>query len=319
MIVKSNIDIDAFRLFVLLFEAGSLSEAAAKSAMSVSAASRLLAKLRRTFNDELFTRYAHGMTPTSRARELYPSIVQMLQGYTKLFDEETFNPKKLTRVFRVGAVDQAVYTFFGPALVDLLRDGQKLAIEFRAPSEDFLRELSRGDLDMAIYPNLTQKQGFHTAVLGDNTFVLAVRKDHPLVKLQSCRPLTSHDLKRWRQIRVSLSMAPGFEERWGIPTTNIPIVNDGDVAVWTPYFLSVPALLCESDLVAVLPLHLANQIAKSGDLFVLGRPEGAPIFRPTLIWHESTHQDPASQWLRATVISACSHVLDLESYPTIPY
>ncbi len=304
------------------------------------------------FGDELFHRYAHGMTPTVRSHALYEPTLQLLSAYGKLFETTTFDPTKLNRIFKIGAVDRAIITFFAPAFTELFKDCPHLSIEFRNPGQSYNRDLIRGDLDMGISPNLIPEPGFHTQVLCQETMVLVVGSSHPLVTLQTQRPLEESDFAPYRLIKVSHAMSVGYDEKWSTTIANIPHVGNGDAAIWTPYFLSVPTMLDSSDFLAIFPLHLANQMALrhrlhilgvgNGDaaiwtpyflsvptmldssdflaifplhlanqmalrhrLHILGRPENAPIFSPTLLWHDRTHFDPASQWFRAKIISQC--------------
>ena len=312
-------NIEALRFFIKLYELRNLSEAADATGISPSAASRMLGKLREMFGDELFHRYAHGMTPTVRSHALYEPTLQLLSAYGKLFETSTFDPTSLNRIFKIGAVDRAITTFFAPALLELFKDCPHLSIEFRQPGQSYNRDLIRGDLDMGIFPNLTPESGFHSQILCQETMVLVVGANHPLVDLQAERPLQKSDFASYRLIKVSHAMSAGYDEKWSATIANIPHVSNGDAAIWTPYFLSVPTMLDSSDFMAILPMHLANQMALRHRLHILGRPENAPIFSPTLLWHDRTHFDPASQWFRAKIISHCKDFQSPSELPVIPY
>lgn len=312
-------NIDALRFFLKLYELQNLSEAADACGISPSAASRLLGKLREQFGDELFHRYAHGMTPSVRSHALYEPMLQLVSAYWKLFDTTTFDPKSLNRIFRIGVVDKAVTTFFAPAFADLFKDSPNLSIEFRHPGQSYNRYLIRGDLDMGIFPNLTPEAGFHTHVLCEETMVLVVGTAHPLVELQAMRPLECSDFAPYRLIKVVHDMQIDYDEKWSTAVTSIPHVGNGDAAVWTPYFMSVPSMLDNSDFMSILPSHMAQQLVLRHRLHILGRPEHAPIFQPTLLWHDRTHYDPASQWFRAKIISRCREFKNLSKIPVIPY
>lgn len=312
-------NIEALRFFLKLYELRNLSEAADATGISPSAASRLLGKLREMFGDELFHRYAHGMTPTVRSHALYEPTLQLLSAYGKLFETTTFDPTKLNRIFKIGAVDRAITTFFAPAFTELFKDCPHLSIEFRNPGQSYNRDLIRGDLDMGIFPNLIPEPGFHTQVLCQETMVLVVGSSHPLVTLQTQRALEKADFAPYRLIKVSHAMSAGYDEKWSTTIANIPHVGNGDAAIWTPYFLSVPTMLDSSDFLGILPLHLADQMALLHRLHILGRPENAPIFSPTLLWHDRTHFDPASQWFRAKIISQCRAYQNPLDLPVIPY
>ena len=220
-------NIDALRFFLKLYELQNLSEAADACGISPSAASRLLGKLREQFGDELFHRYAHGMTPSVRSHALYEPMLQLVSAYGKLFDTTTFDPKSLNRIFRIGVVDKAVTTFFAPAFADLFKDSPNLSIEFRHPGQSYNRYLIRGDLDMGIFPNLTPEAGFHTHVLCEETMVLVVGTAHPLVELQAMRPLECSDFAPYRLIKVAHDMQIDYDEKWSTAVTSIPHVGNG--------------------------------------------------------------------------------------------
>ncbi|MEI3011682.1 MAG: LysR substrate-binding domain-containing protein [Sutterella seckii] len=210
-------------------------------------------------------------------------MLQLVSAYGKLFDTTTFDPKSLNRIFRIGVVDKAVTTFFAPAFADLFKDSPNLSIEFRHPGQSYNRYLIRGDLDMGIFPNLTPEAGFHTHVLCEETMVLVVGTAHPLVELQAMRPLECSDFAPYRLIKVAHDMQIDYDEKWSTAVTSIPHVGNGDAAVWTPYFMSVPSMLDNSDFMSILPSHMAQQLVLRHRLHILGRPEHAPIFQPTLL------------------------------------
>ena len=162
-------NIEALRFFIKLYELRNLSEAADATGISPSAASRMLGKLREMFGDELFHRYAHGMTPTVRSHALYEPTLQLLSAYGKLFETSTFDPTSLNRIFKIGAVDRAITTFFAPAFLELFKDCPHLSIEFRHPGQSYNRDLIRGDLDMGIFPNLTVPQNLLNLPSGTKT------------------------------------------------------------------------------------------------------------------------------------------------------
>jgi DNA-binding transcriptional LysR family regulator len=72
----------------------------------------------------------------------------------------------------------------------------------------------------------------------------------------------------------------------------------------TPHFLTVPHLVAQSDLIAVVPAGLAARYRKSLALEVCKVPFRMPLFRMRLLWHQHSSTDPAHHWLRSQ-IQAC--------------
>jgi DNA-binding transcriptional LysR family regulator len=73
-----NIDLNLLVVFDALFDERSVTRAAARLARTQSAVSGVLAKLRRTFSDQLFVRTSHGILPTRRAEALAGPVKDLL-------------------------------------------------------------------------------------------------------------------------------------------------------------------------------------------------------------------------------------------------
>ena len=84
------LDTDQLRLFKLIYENQSLSEAAGRYPMSVSKASRLLTKMRDTFGGELFFRSNQGLFPTQLANELYPKVLTIIKILSRFKKTQLF-------------------------------------------------------------------------------------------------------------------------------------------------------------------------------------------------------------------------------------
>ncbi|MCH3719038.1 LysR family transcriptional regulator, partial [Campylobacter lari] len=67
-------------VFDALVRLGSVAAAAEELAMSPSACSHALTRLRGALSDPLFVRYGSGMQPTARAQAMAPVIGQALQA-----------------------------------------------------------------------------------------------------------------------------------------------------------------------------------------------------------------------------------------------
>lgn len=144
-----NLDIDMMRLFKALCDCGSLSLAAKELNVSIPAASRLLAKLRQVFGEDLFLRGAHGMTPSIRATELYAPIAGMLASYGKLFVCAIPEPGSMTTTIRIGARSELDFTYLDTALAHVLAKAPNLSIELAALGVDLEEALVANRIDLA--------------------------------------------------------------------------------------------------------------------------------------------------------------------------
>ena len=79
-----NVDLNLLVAFDALFDERSVTRAASRLARTQSAVSGMLAKLRRTFSDQLFVRTSHGILPTRRAEALAGPIKDLLASAQSL-------------------------------------------------------------------------------------------------------------------------------------------------------------------------------------------------------------------------------------------
>src|SRR5215471_18498646 len=97
-----RIDLNLLTVFEAVHEVGTVSGAAERLALSQSAASHALARLRAACTDDLFVRAGQGLSPTPVANELYPVIKQALEALrASLAEASGFDPARSQRRFRV--------------------------------------------------------------------------------------------------------------------------------------------------------------------------------------------------------------------------
>ena len=94
MISRQLIRMDLNLLVVLqvLLEERNVTRAAERLSVSQPALSKTLQKLRESFDDELFTRTAHGLIPTPKAETLGASLPTALLTLGKLLEDDAFDP-----------------------------------------------------------------------------------------------------------------------------------------------------------------------------------------------------------------------------------
>ena len=97
-----SLDLNLLTVFEAIYEVGTVSGAADRVALSQSAASHALARLRDACKDDLFVRANPGLSPTPAAREMYPAIKQALDALRATLAEASgFDPDTSQRRFRI--------------------------------------------------------------------------------------------------------------------------------------------------------------------------------------------------------------------------
>lgn len=295
-LVRTNLNL----LVVLdvLLDAGSVTRAAERLGVTVSAVSHSLRALRETFDDPLLVRGRGGLTPTPRALALVGPIRAGLVTLDQaLADDPRFDPATSTRELRVATTDY-VAIVLAPTLVPTLRElTPGVSLSVLSLSEETLEsQLERGEVDVAIYPSFRELGALKRRKLFEDGFSCVVREDHPEVG----KRLT---LARY----VALGHALISPQGKGPTVVDRKLAERGlsrHVALRIQSFAAAPLVVASSDLVLTAPSLLARAFARHGGLRVLAPPLPLDRFPNHLYWHERFDHDPAHVWLRELIAEA---------------
>lgn len=312
--MKGHIDIETLRFFLCIFDNESLSEAAMQCDLSKPAASRALARLREEFEDELFVRCAGGMTPTPRAKRLYSEIQRLVSQYGRLFQEETFCPSKLRKVFRVACVDNAVATFLAPAIPRILSQAKMVGIQFVPMVRNIAVALRSGEIDFAVYPaGEVQDQDIRSLPLAHDAYVVVLHKNHALLHEKLLNTITMQDLREYPQLQITTVHKDLHDRDYIGVITDVPH-ETAQTQVWTPYFLSSIFLMENTNLWAVIPGQMFYKMHRfMPDFVVVGREPKLQKLEPHLYWHQHTHSDLAYQWVRSMFVGTSRQLENVRS------
>ncbi len=287
----------------VLLEEGSVTRAGERLALSPSAMSRALARLRRATGDPLLVRAGRGLVPTPRALELRDRVRSLVREA-----EEVLRPAgkldlaTLERTFALRGSDGFVERF-GPELVAGVGDeapGVRLRFvrktdKSTGPLRDGAVDLETGVVELALPPDVLGRPLF------TDRFVGVVRNEHPL----SGGKVTTARYASARHVHVSRrGLTEGLVDEALHPTgrrREVVTVVDG--------FGAAVALARASDLVATVPERHTTDLRRGMHSFELPFP--APEVTVSLLWHVRLDADPAHRWLRDRVLDVCRQVLGL--------
>ena len=121
-------DLNLTRVFVAIYEAGSLTAAGRRLFVTQSAISQSLARLRRELGDPLFERTAQGMRPTALADAIYPELHEGMSVIDRTIAAVTgFDPLTSERTFRI-ALSELGEIGWLPAIGDAMALGAPRAL-----------------------------------------------------------------------------------------------------------------------------------------------------------------------------------------------
>jgi DNA-binding transcriptional LysR family regulator len=294
-----TLDLNLLRVFDAVMTEQNLTRAASHLAMTQPAVSNALRRLRDALNDELLIRTAHGVKPTPRAEELWPTVRKALAQLEEAVAPTNFDVSKVQATFRMAMADSTAALLL-PALVR--------SVESEAPGLNVrmvpltTREprpmLLRGDIDLAIgfFPGVVAQLGggpdtpIRHERLYSGQYVCVMRKDHPLAK----EPLTLDAYCAANHLLVSFSgRARGLTDE-ALAQLN----RERRILLTVNQFFTAGRVVANSDLITVLPRHLIASTGMTGALIAKELPYKLPAVHVDMLWHERDARSPAHAWLR---------------------
>jgi DNA-binding transcriptional LysR family regulator len=291
----SNVDLNLLVVFEALLEHQSVTRAGAAIGLSQPAMSAALAKVRLLFDDPLFVRAGGGVKPTARAEALAEPVRRVLQSVrSEILQKVRFDPRTTTRTFTLVMPDIGEIAFLPRLLARLAAQAPQAGIKTLAmppPAIERALETGRADLAVGLFPDLT-KAGFFQRRLFRNSFICAVAAGHPV-------PGGQLTLRKYLDASHAIVSPEGrshdlfereLQRRGCVRRVRLEI----------PHYLSLPAIIAASDLVATVPRDIGLAFEKLAKLRLLEPPFNVS-FDVKQYWHERAHKDPVNVWLRQMI------------------
>ena len=292
-------DLNLLVVFRALLAERHVGRAATRLALTQSATSHALGRLRDLFKDPLFVRHPKGVEPTAHALALAPAVADILSRVQTLITSPTFNPN-VPGSFTIATIDLTIPTIVVPLIEHLRRVAPAIDIRIVSLVREYVAgAFDRQEIDMAIlnFPN-PPKRLAQFPVLKDR-YVGIARRGHPLLKRKSLTPKAYADLPH-------LLFSPRGDPK-GI--VDAPLAQLGGltrrVVVTVPHVSAVPSIVACTDLVAVIAERLAKRYARQHGLVLFEPPIKLPDFTISMLTSISRKGDPALEWLRQQVVEVC--------------
>lgn len=289
-------NLELLELFDALYAERHLTRAAARCAKSQPAMSRALGRMRSLFGDDLFVRARTGMVPTPRADAIAPDVRRLLDEAAALVRVRSFSVAELERTFVIGTSDLFEAHLLPRLVAVVAREAPKVDIVTRVVPDAPVDDLVEGRLDLVILPQPSLPEGMKTSHLFDDTFLCAVRHDHPDVK----RSISVERFAALQHVQIAPRGKPGGPVDDALAALGLA----RRVIVRTPSFIAAPLLVARSDLVLTAPRLVLEPLAAPLGLRTFPVPLKVPGFRVYGAWHPRVHDDPAHRWFRGALARA---------------
>jgi DNA-binding transcriptional LysR family regulator len=295
----NDVDLNLLPALDALLTEGSVTGAARRLGLSVSAMSRTLARLRSMTGDPLLARAGGGMVPTPRAIAMRDQVREVARDARALLgpDIAEIDPATLERTFVVRANEGFVALFAAPLVAAVVRAAPRVRLRFVPRLVKDALGLRDGRIDLEI--GVLGKSGpeVRTRAIFRDRFVGAARIGHPLLAF----PVTAASYAQCMHVvasrkavvegpidealadldlrRAIVAVVAGFPDA-------LRIARDSDVVA------QVPRSLVRADLPS------AAALAEGLEVFEL--PMRLPDIVISAMWHPRLDAEPAHRWLRET-------------------
>jgi DNA-binding transcriptional LysR family regulator len=296
-----RLDLNLLLVFDALYRHRSVVAAADELALSPSACSHALSRLRGTFADDLFVRYGSAMQPTALADQMSQSVADALGLLSdNLGSAGPFVPASSTQTFTLAATD-----FTASALLPgLMARLQALAPDLRvkvvySKHQDSLDDLAAGRAHFALsFANTDSalNEGVESIECFTDRYVVAVRQSHP-------------------RISKTLSIDQYLHEKHVVvlPWSNAGSVIDEAlkksgyrrrVAIQLPSLMAAPFIVANTELLLTLPRRVAEQLGQAAPLKIFPTPFDSPQYTLRVYYHVRYAGAAAHVWMREQLLRA---------------
>lgn len=294
------IDLNLLAALDTLLAERSVTVAARRMGLSVSAMSRTLTRLRLATGDPLLVQAGRSLVPTPYAERLAGRVHVVAQEARSLLTPagNDIDPAALDRTFTIRA-NEGFVALFAPAIVTAVtKAAPGVRLRFAPKPDKEAAPLREGAVDLEIGTTGTSAPEVRSSLLFRDRFVGAARDGHPLF----AEPITPQRYAACEHVAASRKGA------WKGPVDDAlkELGLQRIIRAIVPGFLDALDVARRSNLVALVPGSLfrdAKAIVEGVRHFDLPIP--TPELAISAMWHPRLDSDPGHCWFRKKVIATC--------------
>jgi DNA-binding transcriptional LysR family regulator len=294
----AEISLRHLRALSLLLELQSLTRVGDILGTNQSTVSKILAKLRKHFDDALFVRVGSSMHPTPRALEMAAPLRNMLaMADTICSPAAPFDSKSSTREFKVLVTEVGLTNLVPPLMRELERSGDRLRLRaVPLDSRNAFEKLEVGEADIALGVFPKEAGGLRRQRLFVEPYVSVVRIGHPrLARLTQLDAFLEE-----RHIIVTASNVAHTAHRQ-IETVLMSRLDPSRIQLTVPSFVACMFVAKQTDGIGTIPEKLAGHLVRDLSLAAFVPPLVLPRIEVSQVWHERVDRDAGHRWLRAKI------------------
>ncbi|MCW3492525.1 LysR family transcriptional regulator [Microbacterium sp. SSM24] len=289
-------DLNQLRTFVVLYELRSLTATADRLHVTQPTVSYTLRQLRQRFGDDLFHRQGHVMVPTPRASRLFGPLHEALaQIDATVSSPDEFDPATFDGELALALTSIGEQTFLPPIMPALAQAAPHLHLKVERLDADLVADgLLRGTIDLAVTVSLMESPHLWRTPIRSVEYVALSSEAYPL-------PTTGPRMFEGRRfVRVSARGGHVYPLQAMIEQGLMP-----QVKLTVEEYATVPAVLEATDLVVLLPRHVADVFCGwFPGLRIAELPWPARSTPVAIYSRGEASLSPAQRWFRSVMFDA---------------
>ena len=296
-----NLDLNLLRVFVVVAEAGSVTQAASRLYLTQPAVSAALRRLTSTVGAPLFVRAGRGLVLTARGQRLLASARPHLGALVEAaLSPAAFDPATSERTVRIGLSDVNETWLLPPLLRVLAEQAPRMRlvvrpVQFRTVAD----ALSSSEVDLAVTVADELPAGTRRLTLFTGGFVCLYDPRHARVG----RRLTLERYLEHEHVIVSYN-----GDLRGVVEDVLDIQRRVRVSV--PTFQGIGAIVDGGAVLATVPVTVAREVTSlRPHLRTTALPfslEGTPM---ELLWRSAVEDDEAIRFIRERVVEVAKRLV----------
>ncbi|MEZ9298867.1 LysR substrate-binding domain-containing protein [Vibrio splendidus] len=295
-------DFNLIPIFVTVMEERNISKAAHRLNISQSAVSQSINRLKILFNDPLFFRESHGVSPSKLANSIYPqlsaAVHQIKLTAPPLSD---FNAETSSRKFMISTVSVLGLSIL-PVVSSLIFNQSsniKVKVDSNLAHKD-MHSLLRNQYDLSIdidhgqYPELKSQE-----ILQEELCVLC-HVNHP--RLTNQKVSLEQFLSEKHVVHTTFNQKQPYLYNKGLNCEGV--IKQRDIAWSANNIVEMMSIIENSHHIGLFPKTLLNKYLKYSELKLIPCDFISENIRVAMFWHPAQHYDIGHRWLRELISEA---------------
>lgn len=300
-----EIDSRLIQIFYEIYRNKSVSKAAIILGTGQSTLSIGLNKLREHFNNPLFVRVGNNMQPTDLAKDLFPTVVELMEKLKLLNNFNTdFDPQTSHYEFNISMTDIS-HLILLPKLINYLRkNAPNISFNIVPIDGETAAKMTAGAIDLAIgyLPHL--EAGYYQQTLFKQEYTVICSPYHPRLVGGS---LSEEEYSQELHIDI---WATGSHHMIESELRNRGV--NRNILMRLPGYLGLGPIIKNTDAIATVPYYISCFLQSRGDIKILRSPYTFPQYSVKQHWHERSHNNPNIEWLRRVCFELFSESQNME-------